>query len=43
MMHFSMMDQTIAGEKSARVDQCFKCHQTDSFNDIKGVGWVKMH
>ena len=43
MMHFGMMDQSITGEKAALVDQCFKCHQTDSFNDIKGVGWFKMH
>jgi len=43
MMHFSMMDKTIAGKERARVDQCFACHQTDSFNNIKGVGWVKMH
>ena len=43
MMHFSMMDKTIAGQGKARVEQCFACHQTDSFNNIKGVGWVKMH
>jgi len=43
MMHFEMMDKTITGQKGARVDQCFSCHQTDSFNNIKGVGIVKMH
>ena len=43
MMHFSMMDKTITGKKNARVEQCFACHQTDSFNNIKGVGWFKMH
>ena len=43
MMHFEMMDKTITGEKSARVEQCFACHQTDSFNNIKGVGMVKVH
>ena len=43
MMHFDMMDKTISGQKEATVEQCFKCHQTDSFNNIKGVGWIKMH
>ena len=43
MMHFAMMDQAITGQISARVEQCFLCHQTDSFNNIKGVGWFKMH
>jgi len=43
MMHFGMMDQGITGQRNARVEQCFMCHQTDSFNDIKGVGWFKMH
>ncbi|MBN9146480.1 MULTISPECIES: cytochrome c3 family protein [unclassified Novosphingobium] len=43
MMHFEMMDKMISGEKRARVDQCFSCHQTDSFNNIKGVGMVKVH
>lgn len=43
MMHFEMMDRMIAGQANARVEQCFLCHQTDSFNNIKGVGWFKMH
>lgn len=43
MMHFSMMDRAITGQKTATVDQCQACHQTDSFNNIKGVGWFKMH
>ena len=43
MMHFRMVDQHVTGEKGARVDQCYMCHKTNSFNDIKGVGWFKMH
>lgn len=43
MMHFGMVDQGVTGNKEARVDQCYACHQTDSFNDIKGIGWYKMH
>ncbi|TFV35090.1 class III cytochrome C family protein [Bradyrhizobium frederickii] len=42
MGHF-MMDRMIAGQEHASVDQCFLCHMTDSFNDIKGVGWLKHH
>lgn len=43
MMHFDMMDKSITGQQSATVNQCFACHQTDSFNNIKGVGPVDMH
>ena len=43
MMHFAMMDQGITGQRGATVEQCFACHKTDSFNDIRGVGWFKMH
>ena len=43
MGHFIMMDQTITGQEHASVEQCFLCHRTDSFNDIKGVGWMKHH
>lgn len=43
MMHFDVMDRPIAGERNAKVDQCFSCHQTDSFNNIKRAGMVKIH
>lgn len=43
MGHFNMMDQGMTGQKDAKLSECFKCHQTDSWNDIKGIGWVKMH
>ena len=43
MMHFAMMDRTITGQASARVEQCFLCHQTDAWNNIRGVGWYKHH
>lgn len=43
MMHFEMMDRMMTGQAGARVEQCYLCHQTDSFNNIKGVGWFKMH
>lgn len=43
MMHFTMMDQMITGQTNARVQQCFLCHQTDAWNNIRGVGWFKHH
>lgn len=43
MMHFAMMDQGISGQMNAGVEQCYACHQTSSFNELKGVGWFKMH
>jgi len=43
MMHFSMMSAPIAGQRNAGVKQCFLCHQSTAWNDIKGVGWFKHH
>jgi hypothetical protein len=43
MGHFHMVSARVAGRHHARVDQCYLCHQTTSWNDIKGVGWYKHH
>jgi hypothetical protein len=43
MEHFSMISQTVAGKEHARVDQCFECHNTTSWNDIVDVGFYKHH
>ncbi|WP_243634776.1 cytochrome c3 family protein [Roseicella frigidaeris] len=43
MMHFEMVSQMVAGQHHARVEQCYLCHQTDAWNDIRGVGWYKHH
>ena len=43
MMHFKMISATVAGKPNARVDQCFVCHQTTSWIDIKNVGLYKHH
>lgn len=43
MMHFSMMSAPLARQPNAKVNQCFLCHQTTSWNDIRGVGLVKHH
>ena len=43
MEHFTMISMKVAGKEHAQVSQCFLCHQTTSWNDIKGVGWYKHH
>lgn len=43
MMHFQMVSAKVAGQPHAAVRQCFVCHQTTAWNDIKGVGWFKHH
>ena len=52
MMHFNMVSKKIAKQEDSQVaeccgptqvDQCYRCHQTTSWNDIKGVGWYKHH
>lgn len=42
MEHFSMVSQRAARNK-ARVDQCYACHTTDSFNNIRNRGWYDHH
>ena len=43
MMHFKMISEKVAGIENAQVNQCYLCHQTTSWNDIRGVGWYKHH
>lgn len=43
MEHFSMVSQKVARQEHARVDQCYACHQTTAWNDIRGVGYYKHH
>lgn len=52
MMHFDMISKKIAGQEDAKVteccgpaqvNQCYRCHQTTSWNDIRGVGYYKHH
>jgi hypothetical protein len=43
MGHFEMVSKTVAGQPHTQVEQCYLCHQTDAWNDIKGVGWYKHH
>jgi len=43
MGHFKMISARVADKPHARVEQCGKCHQTNSWNDIKRVGWYDHH
>jgi hypothetical protein len=43
MGHFHMISMMVARQHHARVEQCYLCHQTDAWNDIRGVGWYKHH
>ena len=43
MEHFTMISQKFARKEHARVDQCFECHNTTSWNDIVDVGFYKHH
>ncbi|NOT58440.1 MAG: cytochrome c3 family protein [Deltaproteobacteria bacterium] len=52
MEHFNMVSKRVAGQDNdassqccgpVQVNQCYRCHQTTSWNDIKGVGWYKHH
>lgn len=43
MEHFGMISQRVAGQEHARVDQCWVCHQTTVWNDIRGRGFYKHH
>ena len=43
MMHFGMISAKVAGKPKAQVNECYKCHQTTAWNDIKGVGLYKHH
>ena len=52
MEHFNMVSKRVAGQDDktnsqccgpVRVNQRYRCHQTTSWNDIKGVGWYKHH
>ena len=43
MHHFHMISMMVARQPHARVEQCYLCHQTDAWNDMRGVGWYKHH
>lgn len=42
MGHFSMVSQP-AAHQTVRVEACYACHTTDSFNNIRERGWYDHH
>lgn len=43
MEHFRMVSMAVADQPHAKVAQCYLCHQTTVWNDIKGVGFYEHH
>lgn len=43
MEHFRMISMKVAGVENAQVSECYRCHKTTSWNDIRGVGFYKHH
>lgn len=41
--HFKKVCAQVAGKPNAKVNECYSCHQSTAWNDIKGVGWYKSH
>jgi hypothetical protein len=43
MMHFTMIDRAVSRQHDASVDQCWRCHAIEDWNEIKGVGRYVHH
>lgn len=43
MEHFKMLSAKVARQPHAEVDECYQCHLTTSWPDIRGVGFYKHH
>lgn len=43
MEHFEIVSKRVAKQPDAQVGQCYVCHETTSWNDIKGLGLYKHH
>ncbi len=41
--HFREVCAQAADKPNAKVHECYSCHQSTAWNDIKGVGWYKSH
>ncbi len=39
----NLNSKKVAGQPHALVNQCYLCHQTTAWNDIKRVGWFQCH
>lgn len=43
MKHFKMLSAKVARQPHAEVEECYTCHLTTSWPDIRGVGFYKHH
>jgi hypothetical protein len=43
MEHFRMLSAKVARQEHASVNECYLCHLTTAWNDIRGVGFYKHH
>ena len=43
MGHFEMVSMVVARKPHARVEECYRCHLTTAWNDIRDVGWYEHH
>lgn len=43
MEHFEMVSMRVAQVEHAKVNECFVCHRTTVWNDIRGIGYYKHH
>jgi len=41
--HFREVCAQVSDKPNAKLHECYSCHQSTSWNDIKGVGWYKSH
>ncbi len=41
--HFREVCAQVADKPNAKVNECYSCHQSTLWNDIKGVGWYRSH
>lgn len=43
MEHFKMLSAKVARKPQAEVSECFQCHLTTAWPDIRGIGFYKHH
>lgn len=43
MEHFRMLSAKVARQEHASVNECYQCHLTTAWTDIRGVGFYKHH
>lgn len=43
MEHFRMVSAKVARQEHASVNECYRCHLTTAWTDIRGIGFYKHH